>query len=104
MAVGSEHEYKITNAVSTVLLNEFAFVTKSDFTPSEIKADGIAYASVAAQTKGANIAFTCQAADRLLRPIACGVFILEESANSPWGEIRRTHRAERITSEGKIIW
>ena len=104
VAVGCEHEYRITNAISAVFLNEFAFIAKSDFMPSEIKADGIAYASVAAETKGANIAFTCEAADRLLRPVACGVFVLEESANSPWGEIRRTHRAERITPEGRIIW
>jgi hypothetical protein len=66
--VGSEHEYKITNAIANVLLKEFAFIRKTDFMPVELKADGIAYASIAAEAKGANIAFTCEAADRLLRP------------------------------------
>jgi len=101
---GSEHEYKITNAIASVLLKEFTFVTKADLLPAEVEADGIAYASIAAEAKGANIAFTCAAADRLLKPVACGVFVVEKDSNSPWGAIRRTHRAESITPEGNIVW
>lgn len=104
VGTGSEHEYKITNAIASVLLKEFTFVTKADLLPAEVEADGIAYASIAAEAKGANIAFTCDAADRLLKPVACGVFVVEEDSNSPWGAIRRTHRAESITSEGNIVW
>lgn len=103
---GSEHEYKITNSIAGVLLNEFGFLRKTDLAPVEMEADGIgiAYASIASEAKGANIAFTCAAADRLLKPVACGVFIVEESENSPWGAIRKTHRAKSITSSGDILW
>jgi len=101
---GDEHEYKITNAIANILLEQFDFVRKTDFRPAQVQADGIAYASIAAETKGANIAFTREAADRLLKPKACCVFIVEESANNPWGAIRRTHRAHDITPNGEIIW
>ena len=101
---GSEHEYKITNSIADVLLNEFAFLRKTDLSPVELEADGIAYASIASEAKGANIAFTCAAADRLLRPVASGVFIVEEGENSAWGAIRRTHKAKSITTSGDILW
>lgn len=101
---GSEHEYKITNSIAGVLLNEFGFLRKTDLALVEMEADGIAYASIASEAKGANIAFTCAAADRLLKPVACGVFIVEESENSPWGAIRRTHKAKSNTTSGDILW
>lgn len=101
---GSEHEYRITNAIATVLLTEFDFVRRSDFHPVGATADGIAYASIAAQARGANIALTCDAADRLLKPLACCVFLVEQRPQRRWPRILRTHRAKSITGDGLIIW
>jgi hypothetical protein len=101
---GSEHDYRISNAIAAVLLNEFGFITESDHVPVDVEADGIAYASIAAERLDANIAFTCAAADRLLQPVACGVFIFEKEDDRPKPEIRRTHKAKSITNDGKIIW
>ena len=92
---GSEHDIKFTNSIAGVLLNEFGFFRKTNLAPVEIEADGIAYASIASEAKGANIAFTC-AQPIALKPVACGVFIVEESENSPWGAIRETHGPSRL--------
>lgn len=101
---GNEHEYKITNAIATVLLTEFDFVRRDDLQRAETVADGLAYASIASQAKGANIAFTCEAADRLLRPLACCVFRVEQRPQRRWPRILRTHRAKEFTPDGQIIW
>lgn len=101
---GNEHEYKITNAIATVLLTEFDFVRRDDFRRAETTADGVSYASIATQARGANIAFTCEAADRLLRPLACCVFRVEERPQRRWPRILRTHRAKVIAPDGQITW
>lgn len=69
---GCEHDYRITNAIAAALLNEFGFLRKSDLAPVDVEADGIAYASIAAEMKDANIAVTCAAADRLLKLLPAG--------------------------------
>ena len=101
---GKEYEYKITNMIARVLLNEFAFVRKDDFTPVQVVADGIVYASIAAEAKAPNVAFTCKAADRLLKPFACCVYFVESLNETGRPILQKSHVAQSLNADGTITW
>jgi len=86
----SEHEYRLSAAIATTLLQG--------------NTDGVVYASIASVQSGVNVALLPASLDRLYRVTAClELEVIERVAEFQY-KARVLRRSVRVTDEGDIAW
>jgi len=101
---GSEAEYKITSTIARILINEPETISDDGSVVSDVKIDGIAYPSIAANKFGANVALTTESADRLYRPVSCEVNRVEKAHDRLHYTLGTLCWSESIQADGTIKW
>jgi hypothetical protein len=91
VAAGNEDQYKISVAISEILMSNDAF-------------DGICYPSIATQHQGTNLALKPASADRLYQPTDCWVVLVEKEIAPLDYQVRRINKARSIKPNGVIEW
>jgi hypothetical protein len=91
VVAGNEDQYKISVAISEILMSNDAF-------------DGICYPSIATQHQGTNLALKPTSADRLYQPSDCWVILVEEEIAPLDYEVRRINKTRSIKPNGVIEW
>ena len=89
--VGDEDQYKISVAISEILMSNDVF-------------DGICYPSIATQHKGTNLALKPTSADRLYQPTDCWIVLAEKKIAPLTYQVRRINKARSIKPNGVIEW
>jgi hypothetical protein len=101
---GNEHEYKITVAITKILMNEPEFLNEDGSPAVGITVDGFAYPSIASNNLGANVALRTESADRLYRPVAATVYRVEEKRDDTHYTLVRLKWSTSIEADGTINW
>ena len=102
--LGHDYEYKITIAIADILINEPELVDISGNAVPGINIDGLSYPSIAAESKGVNVALKTEAADRLYKPVSCKVCRVEEVKDSTHYVLGGFTSSESIAEDGTINW
>jgi hypothetical protein len=101
---GHDYEYKITIAIAEILINEPELVDiKGNVVPDK-GIDGLCYPSIAADSKGVNVALKTEAADRLYKPISCKVCRVEEVKDIAYYVLGELISSESVAGDGTINW
>lgn len=101
---GRDYEYKITIAISDILLNEPELVDNDGKLVPGVSLDGLSYPSIAAESKGVNVALKTDAADRLYKAVSCRVSRVERVINAARYELAELISSESIADDGTINW
>jgi hypothetical protein len=101
---GNEHEYKITIAITKILMNEPELLNEDGSPAVGVTVDGFAYPSIASNNLGANVALRTASADRLYKPVAATVYRVEEKKDDTHYRIGKLMWSTSIDANGRINW
>lgn len=101
---GNEHEYKITIAITKILMNEPELLNEDGSPAVGAIIDGFAYPSIAADNVGANVALKTESADRLYRPVSCTLYRVEEKKDDTHYTVGKLKWSTSIEADGTVNW